>query len=213
MKRLNLDIATERYLNYCANGTYGRLCKIHGSLNWLYCEKCKRLDLFVSPRSGTQDGGPIRTAKALEDLYHSVPFGEAYSCQGTPCRRDTCDGSVSPILITPTFVKDYENPHVDKVWKAAEHAMKDATRAVIVGYSLPTDDVDVAMLFKRGLDHLDRARITVVEHVGNDIDKPQASRTPMEAHEVGRRYRTVLGSGVDWHTTGFEGWLDEQGEF
>jgi hypothetical protein len=200
-----VEIATERYANFRVGGTFGRLLKIHGSLNWLYCERCRRLDLFVS------EG--MRTAKALDDLYHSVPFNDAYSCRGTPCRnRPHCDGFVSPILITPTYVKDYENPHVERVWIEAERAMKQADRVVIIGYSLPTDDVEVAMLFKRGLDHLPRQRIIVVEYVDGDINKPANTRTPLEQHPTGQRFRSLFGAGLDWHTTGFEGWLREQKE-
>ncbi|MFQ5633656.1 MAG: hypothetical protein ACE5I1_33240, partial [bacterium] len=168
-----------------------------------YCEKCKRLDLFVSRG--------MRTGKALDELYNSVPFDDAYSCRGTPCRnRPSCDGFVSPILITPTYVKDYENPHVEQVWTEAETAMKAADRAIIIGYSLPTDDVEVAMLFKRGLDHLPRDRITVVEYVEGDRDNPLDQRMPLEQHPTGQRFRSLFGAGLDWHTVGFGGWLKEQ---
>jgi hypothetical protein len=198
-----VSIATQRYAGFCASGTFGRLLKIHGSLNWLYCPRCSRLDLFVS------EG--MRTAKALNELYDSVPFNDAYSCRGTPCRNGPqCDGFVSPILITPTYVKDYENPHIKAVWTAAERAMGEADRAVIIGYSLPTDDVEVAMLLKRGLNHLDRNRITVIEYVEGDLDKSAAQRTTLEQHPTGQRFRSLFGGGLDWHTTGFGGWLRER---
>jgi hypothetical protein len=199
-----VDIATHEYAEFRAGGTFGRLLKIHGSLNWLYCERCKRLDLFVS-----EGFRGLRTAKALDELYAYVPFDDAYSCRGTPCRNPYCDGFVSPILITPTYVKDYENPHVERVWAEAELAMKEADRAVIIGYSLPTDDVEVAMLLKRGLEHLPRDRITVVEYVDGDIYKPKDSRTPLGQHPVGQRFRSLFGAGLDWHTIGFEGWIKE----
>ncbi|MGI9066039.1 MAG: hypothetical protein ACR2HX_06510 [Pyrinomonadaceae bacterium] len=88
--------------------------------------------------------------------------------------------------------------------------MKEADRAVIIGYSLPTDDVEVAMLLKRGLDHLPRNRITVVEYVEGDLDKPAPSRTPLGQHGTGQRFRSLFGPDIDWHTTGFQGWLGEQ---
>ena len=202
-----VDISTEQYVNVKARGVFGRLFKIHGSLNFLYCEKCSRLDLFVS-----EGLNKLRTSKALDELYHDAPFNDAYSCRGTPCRDYlNCDGFVSPILITPTFVKDYQNPHVDKVWKEAETAMKNSDKAIIIGYSLPNDDVEIAMLFKRGLNHLSREKITVVEYVDKDIEKPREKRTTLEAHPTGQRFRSLFGPGLDWHTTGFEGWLKEQG--
>lgn len=202
-------IETDLYNQFCHRGTFGRLLKIHGSLNWMYCEHCQRLDLFVS--EGMKNVEPrLRTGKALDDLYNHVPFDDAYSCQGTPCRNADCDGSVTPVLITPTYVKDYENPHIADVWKEAEAAMKAADRAVIIGYSLPTDDVEVAMLFKRGLDHLDSDRITVVEYVHGDAEKPIVDRAPLEHHPTGQRFRSLFGGGLDWHTTGFAGWLGDQ---
>lgn len=197
-----VDFSTERYSDFCAGGTFGQLFKIHGSLNWLYCESCKRLDLFVS------EG--MRTGKALDELFHAIPFDDAYSCRGTPCRSENCPGFVSPILITPTFVKDYKNPHVRKVWKKAEQRMKKADRAVIIGYSLPTDDVDIAMLFKRGLDHLPAEKISIVEFVKGDKTKPKNRRIKIGNHPVGKRYRALFGANIDWHTTGFAGWLKEQ---
>jgi hypothetical protein len=195
--------STQRYVDFCFGGMYGRLLKIHGSLNWLYCDKCGRLDLFVS--------NGMRTGKALEELYHEAPFDDAYSCWGTPCRnKGQCDGFVSPILITPTYVKDYENPHIKQVWAEAEKAMKQADRAIIIGYSLPTDDIEVALLLKRGLDHLPRQQITVVEYVAGDEAKLINQRMKIGDHPTGQRFRTLFGTDIDWQTTGFEGWLAEQ---
>ena len=75
--------------------------------------------------------------------------------------------------------------------------MKDCSRAVIIGYSLPTDDVEVAMLFKRGLDHLDKKDITVVEYVQGDEEKSVGERTLLEEHPTGRRFRSLFGDGLD----------------
>lgn len=195
----SVRIDTEQYLKFSQAGTFGRLLKIHGSLNWLYCEVCGRLDLFVSKG--------MRTAKALDELYHTVPFDDAYSCRGTPCRNPNCDGFISPILITPTYFKDYENQHIEKTWMVAEETMQEADRAVIIGYSLPSDDVEVAMLLQRGLSHLPADRITVVEYVEGDSPN---KRTPIDAHPTGQRFKAIFGPNFDWHTTGFGGWLAEQ---
>jgi len=200
--RVNID--TLAYKQFLDDGFFGNLLKIHGSLNWLYCGTCQRLDLFVS--EGLHG---LRTAKALDELYFNAPFDDAYSCRGTPCRDPQCEGTVSPILITPTYVKDYNNPHVERVWTEAERIMKESDRAIIIGYSLPTDDVEIAMLFKQGLDHLPRNKITVVEYVEGDINKPVGQRTPIEQHHTGQRFRSLFGADLDWHTSGFEGWLQE----
>ena len=57
--RANID--TQVYKNHLSFGTFGNLLKIHGSLNWLYCGTCQRLDLYVS--EGLHG---LRTAKALD---------------------------------------------------------------------------------------------------------------------------------------------------
>jgi len=147
------DITTERYRNQPHLGT---LLKIHGSLNWSYCPGCDRLDLGVS-KSGS-------TYKMLEELYITNPLEARYSCHGFPCPQ--CSTFVEPVLITPTQLKDYRNPHVTKVWTLAEQVLRKAERVFIVGYSLPDDDLDVIYLLKRGLGQLANRtpqNITVVE--------------------------------------------------
>jgi hypothetical protein len=187
------DIATERYRQ---SDHFGRLIKIHGSLNWLYCPLCRRLELYFSGAGGG-------TSKALDELYHQQPIDDAYSCQGTPCRRDGCQGTVDPVMITPTHMKDYRNPHISRVWYRAEEALRDAERVVIIGYSMPWDDVDVVYLLKRGLEHLDADRITVVEWAPDPVGP--------EEHDAGRRYMAMFGGGIDWQPWGFDGWLARHG--
>jgi hypothetical protein len=170
----------------------GSLFKIHGSLNWSYCPGCKRLDLGVA-ESG-------RTYKMLEELYMVNPLEPRYSCHGFPCPQ--CGVFVEPILITPTQLKDYRNPHVNEVWEQAERALRNAEKAIFVGYSLPDDDLYVIDLFKRGLDHLAKGspdKITVVEKVGD------AGMRAIGKHPTGRRYRSIFGPDIDWRTDGFEG--------
>lgn len=189
------DIQTETYRQW---GKWGRLLKLHGSLNWLYCPNCNRLDVAVS-RAGWG------FSKALEQLYMTEggaanDLDARYTCHGSPCR--TCGTFVRPVMITPTQKKDYRNPHIAQVWYKAEELLRSATSVVFVGYSMPADDVEVVYLLKRGLEHLPAQEITVVEY-------DQQNRGVGD-HEVGQRYRSVFGEGVQWHTCGFAGWLEER---
>ena len=183
------DITTDRYK---AQPHMGNLLKIHGSLNWSYCPGCDRLDLGVS-ESGS-------TYKMLDELYQVNPLEKRYSCHGFSCT--SCSTFVEPILITPTQLKDYRNPHVTKVWTLAEQALRNADRAIIVGYSLPDDDLDVIYLLKRGLGQLANRspeKITVVERATDD------AMGTIAKHSVGRRYRSIFGPNIDWRIDGFEG--------
>lgn len=184
-----IDVATERYANQAKSG---RLHKLHGSLNWLYCPACNRLDVGIS-RSG------VSMSKVLESLYiEEESLESSYSCHGKECKD--CRSHVRPVMITPTHLKDYRNPHISRVWYEAERVLRGADRAIIVGYSLPEDDVEVIYLLKRSLSHLAPDRISVVEK--------DRERKRKREHPVGARFCTVFGDGIDWHPEGFDAFCE-----
>jgi len=188
------DVATEIYQQ---QNKFGKLYKLHGSLNWLYCPSCQRLDI------GTTESGR-RTAKMLEVLYMEEEtrldersgggdLYRRYTCRGSPCRD--CGTYVTPVMISPTHLKDYRNPHITRVWYLAEMALRKADRVIIAGYSMPWDDIDVIYLFKRSLKDLPAAAITVVEW--------DPTQRPAPEHPVGQNYIKIFGQGLDWHPEGF----------
>ena len=169
-------------------GRFGILLKLHGSLNWLYCWTCRHLELGPSKATKFRVAlGRLAGAQLLENAYK----------RGSRC--PTCKTRLRPLLIAPTHLKDYRNPHLMQVWHEAERVLRDASRVIFIGYSLPDDDVEVIYLLKRGLAHLTPDRITVVE---KDDSQPS-----LAAHAVGRRYRTLFGDGLDWHPEGVGAWL------
>ena len=190
------DIRTVAYQSHPHD--YGLLLKLHGSLNWLYCPNCHRLDIGLSETGP----GVLVTRKVLDDLYQEVNLHDKYSCQGADCLD--CQEKVRPVLITPTHKKDYRNPHIAHVWYQAERALRESDRVFIIGYSLPDDDVDVVYLLKRGLSHLvsSRGQITVVQH-----GKPGET---LEEHKDGPRYRALFGEQFDWQVSGFGEWVDKE---
>ena len=186
------DVATAAYRSAAKFGT---LLKIHGSLNWLYCPNCARLDLGIA-------GSGRRSVKALKLYDASFDLDDRYASGGSLCRD--CGTRLRPILITPTHLKDYRNPHIARVWYEASRALREAQRAIFIGYSMPDDDVDVIYLFKRGLAHLPKRSITVVELASG-------RNAALEKHPVGRRYRALFGPEIDWRTDGFEAWVAAAG--
>jgi hypothetical protein len=170
---------------------FGKLLKLHGSLNWIYCPGCHRLDLGVanSPKN--------ITVKVRETLYIENPLEPKYSCHGSEC--GDCHAFVRPILITPTFLKDYRNPHISKVWYEAERALREAAHVIFVGYSLPDDDVNVIYLLKRGLIN-PNLKVTVVEY--------DAAKQDKEKNAVWLRYRSLFGKNLVWQNEGFDKYVD-----
>ena len=185
---------------------FGTLLKLHGSLNWLYCRTCQRIQLGASESK--------RFLKALGRLPDTAPsLKESYMADGSPC--PLCKTPLLwPLLIAPSHLKDYRNPYVAQVWYEAERVLREADRAVFVGYSLPDDDVEVVYLIKRGLAHLPPGRITVVEYdraYDPALPPPFPAPSPpsLVRHAVGRRYRALFGDGINWHPEGLDAWLPQ----
>lgn len=183
---------------YNSSERFGRLSKLHGSLHWIFCPNCKRLYLGINDSC-------TGFAKVLDVLYQEDDLYKRYSCHGSEC--ENCHEHVRPVLITPTYEKDYENPHIKAAWDQARQMLRDADSAIIVGYSLPHDDKDVTYLLRQELNHLDPSDITVIDYDRNfrpDTDDP---RDHLRRHDVGRRYRTLFGDGLNWHPEGLKAWL------
>jgi hypothetical protein len=175
---------------------WGRLLKIHGSMNWIYCGACDRLEIGIDKRGETFKIA-LGLAKTMVDSSRDLQ--QYYQKRAAMCPR--CGGTFRPVMITPTHLKDYRNPHIASLWYSAERELQACTRVIFIGYSLPWDDVDVIYLLKRGLLRRNSAppKITVVEHA--------ARRVPIDKHDAGRRYRAVFGRNIDWQSIGFEKWL------
>jgi hypothetical protein len=171
-----IEVATPRWIN---ERKWGTLLKLHGSISWLYCPNCHDLAVELAPSMrGVAPDAPVHDPGAA-----------------VPCAR--CGGRVRPVLITPTYRKDYRNPHIARIWQCAESVLRDARRIVFIGYSLPDDDVEVVYMLKRAISPT--AQITVVE-----MDN---QNRPMASNEVGRRYQCLFGATVEWNPNGLDAWL------
>lgn len=170
---------------------FGTLLKLHGSLNWLFCRTCQRLELGATDSTRYLS---IFQKIAGPDLRSS------FTADGAPC--GVCTRTLRPLLVAPSHMKDYRNPHLSQVWYEAQRVLRQADRAIFIGYSLPDDDVEVVYLLKRGLAHItDPKKITVI---GYCQENPTVA---LSDHSVGRRYRALFGE-VDWHASGLDVWLN-----
>ncbi len=88
------------------------LLKLHGSLNWQFCDWCHALDLL---------GDHVVWAKA--QCHH--------------CRRP----NARPLLIRPTLLKDFHYRVWHDAWRLAGRALASAGKWIVVGYSFPLADV------------------------------------------------------------------------
>jgi hypothetical protein len=166
-----------------------RVIKPHGSVNWLSCPSCNRLFTGL--------GSP-------EDVW-------AQYCLERECPRCAPIDGGSPVLrslyVTPTFLKSFENLHLQNVWHAAYLELSGAERVVFVGYSLPDADYHLRALFKRAI-----RRGVEVACVLRPEDMPGQKRIPSRYQRVlaGRRYEEFFGSSVRLIGTGLRGFVTEE---
>ncbi len=103
-------------------GRFGTLLKLHGSLNWLYCRTCQRMEVGASESS--------RFLKVLGRVV-GPSIKQSYTPDGNRC--PVCNTHMRPLLIAPSHLKDYRNPHLAQVWYEAERVLREADRAVFIG--------------------------------------------------------------------------------
>lgn len=133
-----------------------KFMKLHGSTNWLLCPNCSRLYTGL----GAQD-----------DIWTRYILGTACPrCSEIQAGIEGLqDNGISPpelepFLITPTFVKKFENPHIRMVWHNANLDLCEASKVVFIGYSLPKADYHLRTLFKRAIRRDAEISVVLTEH-------------------------------------------------
>ena len=172
------------YQRYPSSGeTNITLYKLHGSLNWLYCPRCRQIDITQSEK------GAVRYIfERLESRLSHCPV---------------CNVSYQPLIITPTFLKSYDNDLIRQLWNNAEAALEVANEIIFVGYSLPDADVILRSMFSRAVatnrirryqgqtpngSSSNRRGITLVDYVIPDNVESQK-----KANETRSRYERLFG--------------------
>lgn len=126
------------------------LCKIHGSLNWLYCPVCKNI---VATKS---EKGVLRLLSNLVDAT---------------CPK--CSSLMEAIIIPPSFFKDYHNLYLSNVWHNTELQLVDVNKIIFCGYSFPDADIYIKYLIKRAemLNHNNITYYIVNNHMGKSSEE------------------------------------------
>lgn len=173
-----------------ASGLFNlKLLKIHGSTTWLRCPNSNHLytglgssknpyEIYVSPRRS-----PF-IEQSCPDLNrnHNAPFLE-------------------PFIITPTYAKVFDQPHIQTTWHNAYVELREAAKIVFIGYSVPEADYHFRTLLRRAI--RDDATIQVVLHENDaptfdEEEEPElteeSERLPKLRHsQTYSRYQQLFG--------------------
>jgi hypothetical protein len=174
-----------RWTPYQSPGQSCPLFKPHGSLNWLFCRACQKLDVTVGIKS-----------------THYIFIDPALLCPD-------CGSRYEALIVAPTMFKSYANLVLAEIWRAVEDRLANTAELVFVGYSLPDADVHLRCILMRALfrnrNRHSIEQTPVVRVIGHDDRAPEQydSGPPNPTHT---RYRRLFGE-VDFDPTGFRSYL------
>jgi hypothetical protein len=117
--------------------------KIHGSVNWLYCDNCRQLYWFPPDDA-------IRVAMQLitPEEANKLKLTKAEGCARWRCLNCTAVPLTTRIA-TFSFLKALDFPMFERSWLSAERLLRNAKKWIFIGYSLPAADYEFKHLLKR----------------------------------------------------------------
>ncbi len=120
-----------------------RIVKLHGSINWLYCDACRKVFWFPAKQSNKVAGQLLRERDW--EIIEGQPRERINPYFCIVCGAD----ALGTRLATFSFEKALEFSMFQKSWFAAERLLRQAKTWVFIGYSLPAADFEFKFLLKR----------------------------------------------------------------
>lgn len=158
-----------------------KLLKLHGSLNWGKCsnENCGlivpwHLNGFFQNRSYDEWGDETR--RVILDIASKL----------AEHKHAKCDRNLNPepVLVPPTWNKTEYHGALREVWAQAGRELSEAENIIVIGYSHPVSDSFFKYLFALG-------------SVGDATIKRLWVFDPAESDEVEKRFRELIGTGIE----------------
>ena len=128
-----------------------RLFKLHGSKDWLKCDRCGHI--YINPST------------ELYELIFPNNKNDANSCH---CGY----WPLRPVMIAPSYLRSEFDTNLHDIWKSALEELRASHRWVIVGYSLPNEDFNIKSLFLRAFNgRMNKPEIIVVQRKTDAQDR------------------------------------------
>jgi NAD-dependent SIR2 family protein deacetylase len=167
--RLNFDQKYENDWKQCDNEPSDILfLKLHGSLNWLKCNRCGAL-LFYKGR------------KAVAELSYQIMKIKSTTRELNCPLCETRE--LKPLLIPPLLEKELYGEEFKYPWYLAEKTIVSADRIVVIGYSLPPTDFYSEYMLRKAMSKRFRR-------------KPIVQIVDLDTKRVPKRLETVVGTEI-----------------
>jgi SIR2-like domain len=126
-----------------ASGAKVPVIKMHGSVNWLYCDNCRSLFWMQADQTYKVAGQLLSS----EDWKRIEP-ASSHKDDHWHCGRCGAN-SLGTRFATFSYRKALDFPMFQKSWFSAERLLRDAKNWIFIGYSLPAADFEFKYLLKR----------------------------------------------------------------
>jgi hypothetical protein len=120
-----------------------KIIKIHGSLNWKYCNCCNQV--LLTPWDTQID------LSSMSFKGHIYPSHEHYETAEFELTCPLDGNKFNTFIVPPSYIKDLSHPAINKLLDEAALEIKKAKQIVFVGYSFPEADIHIKALFKKNM--------------------------------------------------------------
>ena len=176
-----------------------KVMKLHGSVNWFICPNCNRLYVGLGA-SG-------------ELLYEYTLGKKCPTCKNLFIKEgDEQKGPLlEPFIISPTFVKQFDNAHIQMIWHNAYMDLCRADKVVFIGYSLPEADYHLRTLLKRAIRPGTKIDVVLVK---SDKALRSAKLAHIKHKYASSRYEAFFGGdkNVKLYFGGVKGYFSKQSD-
>lgn len=146
------------------------LIKMHGSINWAYCESCQDAREFDL----------LKLKKTYEEDILSYPvIGICKNCGGT--RR--------PLLVPPLAFKFLMFPNLVEIWNSARQTIEHARYLIVVGYSFSEADTYITKIIERSMSMSNNQKMLIIDTNPNLVP---TLREKFSSHIEGFDTRRIL---------------------
>ncbi len=115
-----------------------KIIKLHGSLNWKYCNCCNQILLTPWDRKIDLNKGEL--------MGYTYPDNQEYEF------RCPLDGTrFQTLIVPPSLIKPLKHPSISFLLNEASKEIRSAKKIVFIGYSLSIADVHIKALLKKNL--------------------------------------------------------------
>jgi hypothetical protein len=117
-------------------------------------------------------------------------------------REENSPAILEPYIITPTFAKVFDLPHIQTTWHNAFIELREADGIVFIGYSLPDADYHFRALLRRAV-----RSTTPIKVILHKSDKPPEilSGDPKVIYPAQRYLQVFRGEQLNFNYDGVEG--------